>query len=69
MNACRNCLKLYVLNKRISDYIDKNLYVEIDHSLLEISDGIATSKKIYIFAHTNSVSSKENLFSFNLCGF
>ena len=28
MNTCRNCVKLYVLNKRVSDYIAKNLYVE-----------------------------------------
>ena len=37
--------------------------------LPEISDGIATANKIHLFARTNSVSSKENLFSLNLCGF
>ena len=70
MNMCRNCVKLYVLNKIVSDYIAKNLYVKTDYFFLpEISDGIATAKKIHLFARTNSVSSKENLFSLNLCGF
>ena len=69
INVCRNSVKLYVLNKRISHYITKKLYVEIDHFPPEISDGIVTAKKIHLFAHTDSVSSKENLFSLNLCGF
>ena len=34
-----------------------------------ILEGIATAKKIHLFAHTNSVSSKESLFGLNLCGF
>ena len=31
INTCRNCVKLCVLNKRVSDYSAKILYVEIDH--------------------------------------
>ena len=69
MNGYRNYVKLYALNERISDYITNNFYVETDHFPPEISDGIATAKKVHLFVHTNSVSSNENLFSLNFCGF
>ena len=43
--------------------------MEIDHFPPEILDGIAAATRIHLFARTNSVSSKKDLFSLNLCGF
>ena len=72
VDVCRSCTKLYVSNKRISDHINDNLYVEISHFPIQISEGVVPAKKIYLFAHTNivsSVSSGEDPFGLNLDGF
>ena len=66
---CRSCTKLYVSNEKISDYINNNLYVEIDHFPIQISHRIIAAKKIYLFPHVNVISSREDPFGLNLGGF
>ena len=39
--------------KKISDHINKNLYVPIEQFHSSIREGIAIAEKIFIFAHTN----------------
>lgn len=69
VDMCRSCTKFYVSNKRISDHINDNLDVEINHFPIQISEGIVLAMKIYLFAHTNIVSSREDPFGLNLGGF
>ena len=41
----------------------------MNHFPIQISEGIVLAKKIYLFAHTNIVSSREDPFGLNLGGF
>ena len=42
------CTRLYINNKKILDHVNKKLFLQVD-----LSNGIAVSKKIYLFAHSN----------------
>ena len=64
----RFCTRLYVSNKKISDYINNNLYVEINRFPVQPSEGIVAAKKIYLSLHTNVVGSGEDPFGVNLGG-
>ena len=68
-DMCRFCTKLYVSNKKISEYISNNLYVEINGFPVQLSEGIVAVKKVYLFSHTNVVGSREDPFGVNLGGF
>ena len=67
-DICRFCTRLYVSNKKISDYINNNLYVEINRFPVQPSEGIVAAKKIYLSLHTNVVGSGEDPFGVNLGG-
>ena len=64
LNSVRTCVGLvqnHVSNKKISDYINNNLYVEIDH----FPRNYSRKKKLF----TNVVSSREDSFGLHLVGF
>ena len=64
LNSVRTCVVLvqnHVSNKKISDYINNNLYVEIDH----FPRNYSRKKKLF----TNVVSSREDSFGLHLVGF
>ena len=67
-DICRFCTRLYVSNKKISDYINNNLYVEINRFPVQPSERIVAAKKIYLSLHTNVVGSGEDPFGVNLGG-
>ena len=67
-DICRFCTRLYVSKKKISDYINNNLYVEINRFPVQPSEGIVAAKKIYLSLHTNVVGSGEDPFGVNLGG-
>ena len=67
-DICRFCTRLYVSNKKISDYRNNNLYVEINRFPVQPSEGIVAAKKIYLSLHTNVVGSGEDPFGVNLGG-
>ena len=69
VDISRSCTRLYVPNKKISDYINNNFFVEIDHFPVQISHEIIAEKKNYLFAHTNLISSRGDPFGLNLGGF
>ena len=45
VDISRSCTRLYVPNKKISDYINNNFFVEIDHFPIQISHEIIAEKK------------------------
>ena len=67
-DMCRFFRKLYVSNKKISDYVNNNFYVEINRFQVQLSEGIVAAKKIYLFSHTNVVGNREDPFGVNLGG-
>ena len=69
VDISRSCTRLYVPNKKISDYINNNFFVEIDHFPVQISHEIIAEKKKYLFAHTNLISSRGDPFGLNFGGF
>ena len=50
---CKYCTRKYVSNKIISDYVNKKLFVQVDHILYELSNEISVLKKIYLLANSN----------------
>ena len=52
-DMCNFCTKSYVSNKKISDHINKTLFVPTEEFHTSIREGIVLAEKIYIFAHTN----------------
>ena len=67
-DMCRFCTRPYVSNKKISDYINSNLYVEINRFPVQSSEGIVAANKIYLSSRTNVVGSGEDPFGVNLGG-
>ena len=67
-DMCRLCTKLNVSNKKVSDYINENSYMEIDYFPTQLAEGIVSAKKIYLFAHTNLTPCREDPFAVNLGG-
>ena len=51
MNMCRNCVKLYVLNKIVSDYIAKNLYVKTDYFFCQKYQMELLQQRKFIYLH------------------
>ena len=62
---CRYCTKLYIKDKKISDHINKELYVQIDEFLVQISQGVVAARWISLFAHTNIHARKNDPFGVN----
>ena len=52
-NLCIYCTKLYISDKKKSNYINKKLYADIDKLFPLLREGIPVAKKIQIFAHAN----------------
>ena len=67
-DMCRFCTKLRVSKKKISDYINSNLYVEIHRFPMQLSEEMVAAEKIYLFSHTNVVGCREDPFGVNLGG-
>ena len=65
-NICLDCTKLYIKSKRISNYINDNLYVNMIDFPDQITRRIVCANKTYIFAHTNAYSKKYDPFGRNL---
>ena len=61
-----DCTKLYIQNKRISNFINDELCLNISEFPYEITRGIASANKIYFFAHTNAYYRKNDPFGTNL---
>ena len=55
IDMCNFCTKSYVLNKKISENINKTLFVLIEEFHPSIRVGIVLAVKIYIFVHTNII--------------
>ena len=53
------CTRLYINNKKILDHVNKKLFLQVD-----LSNGIAVSKKIYLFAHSN-IDAMSNVYGLN----
>ena len=53
------CTRLYINNKKILDHVNKKLFLQVD-----LSNGIAVSKKIYLFAHSN-IAAMSNVYGLN----
>ena len=51
MNMCRNCVKLYVLNKIVSDYIAKNLYLKTDYFFCQKYQMELLQQRKFIYLH------------------
>ena len=62
IDMCNFCTKSYVSNKKISDHINKTLFVPIEEFHPSIREGIVLAEKIYIFAHTNVFIDKDDPF-------
>ena len=62
IDMCVFCTKLYVSNKKISDHINKKLYVLIEQFHPSLREGIIIAEKIYLFAHTNVFIDKDDPF-------
>ena len=62
IDMCLYCSKLYIGNKKISDNINEHLYVLIEQFPIAIRDGIVTTEKNHIFAHTNALIYKDDPF-------
>ena len=62
---CRYCTKLYIKDKKISDHINKELYVQIDEFLVQVSQGVVAARWINLFAHTNIHARKNDPFGVN----
>ena len=57
-DMCLDCTKLCIQNKRISDFINDELCLNISEFPDEITRGIVPASKIYLFAHTNAYCRK-----------
>ena len=57
---CNFFTKSYVSIKKISDHINKTLFVPMEEFLPSIREGIVLAEKIYIFAHTNVFIEKDD---------
>ena len=62
IGMCNFCTKSYVSNKIISDHINKILFVPIEEFHTSIREGMVLVEKIYIFAHTNVFTDKDDPF-------
>lgn len=51
--------RLYINNKKILDHVNKKLFLQVD-----LSNGIAVSKKIYLFSHSN-IDAMSNVYGLN----
>ena len=56
LDMCLYCTKLYVPNKKISDYINKNLHLLTFEFPPEINIGVLSGNSIFLLAHTNAYS-------------
>ena len=56
------CTKIYIKNKKISEHINKKLFVEIDKCIpMQLQFGVVATKVINLFVHTN-VCDKKHVF-------
>ena len=61
-NMCMFCTKIYIKNKKISEHINKKLFVEIDKCIpMQLQFGVVATKVINLFVHTN-VCDKKHVF-------
>ena len=65
-DMCLDCTKLYIQNKRISNFINDELCLNISEFPCEITGGIVSANKIYLFAHTNAYCGKNDPLGTNL---
>ena len=56
LDMCLYCTKLYVPNKKISNYINKNLHLLTFEFPPEITRGVLSGNSIFLLAHTNAYS-------------
>ena len=63
LHMCVDCTILYIPNKKISDHINKNLYMSIEQFHPTIKKGIAIAEKIYFFPHSNGFINKDDPFT------
>ena len=58
-DMCAFRTKIYINNKKISQHINKKLFVEIDKYIpMELQFGVAAAKDINLFVHTNVCDKK-----------
>ena len=65
-DMCLDCTKLYIQNKKISNFINDELCLNVSEFPYEITRGIVSANKIYLFAHTNAYCRKNDPFGTNL---
>ena len=52
-DRCKFCTKLFIKNKKISNHVNKKLFVAIGQFPPPIRDGILITEKVYLFTRTN----------------
>ena len=58
-NMSRFYTRVYIKNKKISDHINKKLFVEIDKCIpTQLQLGVVAAKDIHLFVHTNVCDKK-----------
>ena len=58
-NMCMFCTKFYIKNKKMSEHINKKLFVETDKFIpMQLQFGVVAAKDINLFVHTNVCDKK-----------
>ena len=65
-DICLDYTKLYTQNKKISNFINDELCLNISEFPYEITRGIVFANKIHLFPHTNTYCRKNDPFGTNL---
>ena len=63
---CNFCTMMYMKHRTISDYINKNLYIQVNENILsQLRQGIVLAENIPLFVHTNVSRKRRGTLNWN----